>query len=278
MAQYRSIIWDAWGGWNRQLHSRPLLYDLIRFIPESASITVQGRVQPNLIALFLASGGRILLCGEQPLTMSVNRQFLTAAAYPLILQYELLGDQDGYYEDQAQTTPPNPVGDRSFGFLDMCVDILDIAYTSYQAIRSSALHRCGIRTIRSVDPQEVGLRECIPADANFPPLTLRDEAGGPGKAYYTRGLNTDVYNPPYFTCFEHPMGPRDCFEPIYLNGCNDVNSNIYEAPVALWTSTHADSVTPRSVLWGFEPVFFDTTAVREALEYILFEEWGLARK
>ena len=55
--------------------------------------------------------------------------------------------------------------------------------------------------------------------------------------------------------------------------------------LSLFASAFADvvpeivgGVAARSVLWGFEPFYMDTLAVRQALEKILFDEWKLPSK
>jgi hypothetical protein len=120
-------------------------------------------------------------------------------------------------------------------------------------------------------------------------LTLRPEAGAAGMVFSPEfgGLNDELYNPPYFRCGQLDLGPRDCFEPIYGHGCLNTNSAIYNAPNAAWSSTFAHiipdvesgvAVAARSAIWGFEPAYMDTTGAREALEYIVLEEWQLPHK
>jgi hypothetical protein len=123
---------------------------------------------------------------------------------------------------------------------------------------------------------------------DFPALTLRPEAAAPGKWFAADrlGLNCDIYNPPYFeeVCGAYTeYGTRSCFEPIYGNGCLNASSKIYGAPVAFWTSMHADKTAPgsigaRSAVWGFHPVFFNPVEVRAALGVVLFNEWRLPRR
>jgi hypothetical protein len=78
---------------------------------------------------------------------------------------------------------------------------------------------------------------------------------------------------------------RWCFEPIYGHGCLNTASLVYGAPIAFWTRTFADRVpdagggpAAKSVVWGFEPVFFKPEQVKTALDLILFDEWQLPRK
>jgi hypothetical protein len=145
---------------------------------------------------------------------------------------------------------------------------------------------CGVTDIRVVSPLDNGLRECLPIDPLFPLLALRPEVADPGKYFApdSRGLTNELYNPPYFDCGDIDTGPRPCFEPIYGHGCLDASSVLYNAPTVSWTTVY-EHVIPeygggaaRSCVWGFEPYYFDTTAVREALEVILFDEWRLPSK
>jgi hypothetical protein len=287
LAQYKNVIWDAYGGYSLRSASLPFLYDVIRFIPKDPNVTVVGRVQPNVLALFMAAGGHLLVCGNQPMTMVFNIQFIQGKKFPFIFQYEMRGDQDGNYENQID----DPVGDRTFAFREMCLDVLDIAFTSYTSLRKPGptANGCGVTDERDVDPRGDGLRECLPIDPNFPTLTLRPEAADPGKVYSpaVSGLNDELYNPPYFECDPLDLGPRDCFEPIYAHGCLNTSSSIYGAPNSAWSTALAHiipdvesgvAVAARSAVWGFEPAYLDTSEVREALEYIVFEEWQLPRK
>jgi len=285
LSQYKNVIWDTYGGYSTQPGSLPFLYDVIRFIPEDPDIPVTGRVQPNYLALFMAAGGHLLLCGAQPMTMVIT----TNCRYPFIFQYELLGDQDGNYDNQID----NPVGDNSFAYRDMCLDVLDIAYTNYNTLRRPGTNEngCGVTGTRQVSPKNDGLRECLPRDEDFdfPLLTLRPEVSAFGMAFAETksGINDELYNPEYFHCGQLDLGPRDCFQPIYGHGCLNQKSAIYMAPNAAWSSAFAHvvpkvqsgiSVAARSAVWGFEPAYFDTMATRGALEKIIFEEWKLPSK
>ena len=282
LAQYKSIIWNVLGGHELPLENMPLLHDYIKYIPEEPQWPLEPVLETNLLAMYLAVGGHLLICGEQPMTTAINPDYLTDEKYPLLLQYEMAGDQDGDYNDQID----DPVGDQSFPFREMCLDVLDLAYPGSSSLRTSA-NGCDVTGIRGSRPKEDGLRECIPEDLDFPALTLRPEFTQPGAMYDPdiSGLQSELYNPAYFTCGQLDMGPRSCFEPIYNPGCLDLVSPIYFTPVAVWTSVYENvipdapgAVAARSALWGFEPFFFDTTAVRTALEVILFDEWQLNRK
>jgi hypothetical protein len=284
MARYKTVIWDSYAGYNLVPDAQPFLHDLIIFRPDDPNQTVIGKVQPNLLALFLASGGHLMICGDQPMTAGLN-QNLISAKYPLIIQYELAGDQDGNYENQIN----NPVGDTSFLFHEMCLDVLEIAYTGWGVLRRPGANEngCGVTGVRRVRPQLDGLRGTLPIDTDFPPLTLRPEVSNPGRFYSeaSRGLNNEIYNPPYFSCGFIDLGPRDCFQPVYGHECLAINSPLYNAPVVAWTTMFQDVVPEipgglgaRSILWGFEPFYMDTTAVQEAIEQIIFNEWQLPRK
>jgi hypothetical protein len=287
LAQYKNVIWDVYGGYSLLSTSYPSLHSVIRFIPENSTVPIVGRIQPNLLALFMAAGGHVMLCGYQPTTMVM---IVDQKRFPFIFQYELLGDQDGNYNDQIDS----PVGANSFAYRELCLDVLDIAFTSFDILRQSRDNGCGVTHVRTVNPIRDGLRECLPIDLNFPTLTLRPEVGEPGLVYAPdrSGLNDELYNPNpsnplYFNCGQLNLGPRDCFEPIYGHGCLNQSSAIYMAPNAFWTSVFAHvvprvdagvAVAARSTCWGFEPAYMDTTQAREALEYIILEEWKLPRK
>jgi hypothetical protein len=283
LAQYKTVIWNVYGGYSLLETVLPMLHDWIGFVPDRPGQAPGGAVRVNYLALYNAIGGHVLICGMQPMTMVLNRQLTPNARYPFIFQYELEGDQDGSYEDQID----DPVGDHSFACREMCLDVLDIAYSSLGSLRNSGQNGCGVDHIRAVDARLEGLRECMPVDADFPPLTLRSEVAGPGRFYEESraGFNSELYNPPYFVCGSLPIGPEDCFEPIYGHGCLDLNSVIYNAPVAAWSSRFADvvpevsgGVAARSAVWGFAPYYFEPAAVRQALEVILFDEWKLPGK
>jgi hypothetical protein len=281
LAQYKNVIWNVRGGYNLQDGLMPLLYNLIKFTPSDPDKPTLGPANPNLLVPFLAAGGHVLICGKQPMTMAIDNNKPRDPKFPFIFKYELDGNQDGRCGE--------PVGEHSFAFRDMCLDVLDIAYTNYNSLRTSGSNGCGATHIRGVRPREDGLREATPIDMSFPALTLRPEVAGPGKHFApeSRGLNNEIYNPMYFTCCGGDLGPRTCFEPIYGHGCLDTSSPLYESPVAVWTNSYADvvpdvqsgvAVAARSAVWGFEPFFFEPNAVRSALEVILFDEWQLPSK
>jgi hypothetical protein len=109
--------------------------------------------------------------------------------------------------------------------------------------------------------------------------------------YEFTGLVVDIYNPEYFATMTACGGVtetipyRECFQPIYGNGCNNTSSLIYNAPVAFWTSQFEDriadvpgAVGARSVVWGFHPVYFDPDQAKEAIGVIVHDEWELERE
>jgi hypothetical protein len=190
----------------------------------------------------------------------------------------------------------DPPGDQTFAYLDACLETMDVAVQSYQ-IRRAGETICNVagrneRYIPAGDYPEYertrSMRAAIPLDLNFPRLELRPETAGPGKAHAPekKGLNVEVYNPEYFSEFcLYAAPPRDCFQPIYGLDCFFTDEPTYEQPVAFWTTTHEDvvaeapgAVGARSAVFGFQPVLCDTVAVRDALEYIYFDEWKLPRK
>ncbi|UCH83273.1 MAG: hypothetical protein JSW50_12525, partial [Candidatus Latescibacterota bacterium] len=306
ISNYKSMIWNTYGAYNLQA-GVSLLPELVQFRPEDPSIlgTVTGKVQPNIVALYMAAGGHVLLCGEQPMTAVVNPNAFaggtSSAAFPIIFRYELLGDQDSQYEDSR--IGDWGVGEGSFAYNECCLNVLDIsAISNRRLIRHFPDQACQTVTERSYTDGQEGLRTAIPMDElyEFPTLELRPEVSDPGRVYAPtgRGLTNDIYNPPYFADLEkrHDLTgpcndvaeidpPRDCFHPMYGHGCLDTSNPIYEAPIAFWTSVYGDripdvvgGVAARSAVWGFEPVFFNPNQVREAINIILFDEWELPRK
>jgi hypothetical protein len=181
---------------------------------------------------------------------------------------------------------------------------MDIAYISVRnSIRRPQNQGCPVNTIRPAPHKgrDDGLRVALPLDDKytFPTLTLRDEVGGANRWFSEdrNGLNCDIYDPPYFadvpkggtsqgTCNDvaELVPPRDCFKPIYGNGCLSLSSKIYNAPVAFWTTVYEDRVPEaggvgaRSVVMGFHPFYFKPHQVKQAIDIILFKEWQLPRK
>jgi hypothetical protein len=295
IARYKSIIWNATG--SASTISGSHLYDLIRFVDPEAE-TGGGKVFPNLIALFMEAGGHVLLCGSQIMTMSINTNLFATSGlvYPIIFRYELMGDQDGAYTDQD--IGELGVGESSFAYNECCLNVLDQSFlaSSLQVRKASLQQRCGVNGIRSNNRRTDGFRTARSLDrrtgGGFPRLDLRPEvAGDPSRFYHESriGMIVDIYNPNYFpdetACrFVAETRPRrECFQPIYGNGCLDTNSKIYNAPVAFWTSRFAErvpdagGVAARSAVWGFHPVYFEPAQVKQALEVILHEEWQLER-
>jgi hypothetical protein len=307
-SDYKSAIWVAAAAYNSTTGS--FINQVIKFIDPNAQATT-GKTTPNIVALFMSAGGHVLLAGEEMLAASINRQVFqpTSPVFPIIFRYELSKDQDGDYQDSDPGV--HGTGEDSFGYMDCCVNVLDVGYISNRLSirRSNASHACPINTIRPA-PQSGrndGLRVALPLDGAYPPfpayefptMRLRPEvAGDPSKwfAEERSGLNCDIYNPAYFadvpmvvrtgTCnsIAELVPPRDCFQPIYGNGCFNTASRIYNAPVAFWTTAHADripdagGVAARSAVWGFHPYYFNPDEVKAALAIVLFDEWKLPRQ
>lgn len=287
LADYKTIIWDAYGDYNMASSARPKLYDLIHFRSKDPTKgATSGKIQPNLLALFVKAGGRLMLCGSQPMTQAITIEgfFTTAERYPFVFKYELEGDQDGNYSDQVQSGAY--VGDRSFPYRDACVNVLDIAYPGNSELRDATKNGCGVTQLRNVDPRTNGLREALPIDPAFPRLTLRPEVAGSGRTYAPdkRGLNAELYNPPYFKdcTFSEIRNPRACFEPVYGNGCLDQSSVLYNAPVAFWSNVYRDIVpeeggthAARNFFMGVEPYYFKPVEAKGMIDAVVFDEWGL---
>jgi len=289
VVDYKSIVWSVYGDKGAKGGSLPKLYEFIRHRPKTLNTTSggTGKSEPNLIALFLAAGGHVFINGNQPLSNVVNRGLAEGLRYPLIYKYELEGDQ--------RTDEPDiedPVGDRSFGYYDMCVDVVDYSILDLFEQRNEGIY-CDIEDLRHRNGNTLRddtMREALPLDSlNFSRLTLRPEAAGSGKAYAPdkRGLDVEIYNPQYFLdlCDYAPTKPRDCFQPIYGLGCVDQSERTYGQPVAFWTSVNGQrvaeapgAVAARSVVFGFPPVFFKPEEIKPAIEYILYDEWQLPRK
>jgi hypothetical protein len=294
IADYKAIIWDAFAGYNA-VSGLSLLPELVQFVPSDVSQGaggVSGKVKPNIVALFMAAGGHVLLCGEQPMTSVVNPDVMSSSPeYPLIFRYELTGDQKSPYDDSEVGV--KGVGELSFGYDECCVNVLDISViTNRRLIRNSIQNTCSVSLVRRHNATTDGLRFTIPMDdsLDFPPLELRPEVAGTGKVYApeARGLVNDIYNPPYFQQICYLVAEtspfRSCFQPMYGHGCLDGTSAIYGAPVAYWTSTYAmvepdvpGGAAARCAVMGFDPVFFRPDQVKQALDLILFEEWQLPR-
>jgi hypothetical protein len=294
-AKYKSIIWSVLGHVSAKDDKHPALHDLVAFrSKEGAANEGGGKRQPNLVSLFMAAGGHILIAGQNPVSEAVNRQVALVIYYPLIFLYELDARQEmsGDNYDVSQ-----PSGDESFAYLDLCLECMDLAKTDYNRRRNENV-KCSVVKQRTVSPtglRDHTLRAAVPADPNFPRLELRVETAGPGKYHQpsSQGLDTEVYNPQYFMtlCPFVPRNSRGCFEKIYLLESFTPSEPTYGQAVAFWTSTFADRVADapgtigaRSAVFGFPPVLFTPGSrerpmegVRGAIEYIVFDEWQLPR-
>jgi len=287
LAQYKSIVWDVSADVARS-SSFPLLYSYIAFRPknpDTGQAAIPGKILPNVLALTMAAGGHVMVCGTQPIQCVVSRQWAPGAKYPIIWLYDMMG--------VAKTAPDvnNPVGDLTFAYRELCLETLDFSLLPTSIIRKRGQQYCPVNLARIPTPtsnRDDTMREAVPIDPNFPSLTLRPEAAGPGRWYNeaSRGLNVEVYNPAYFrkggVCEYVPTTPRDCFQPIYGLGCLDTLEKTYHQPIAFWTSAYANRVAEvpgavgaRSVVFGFDPTFVDPAAFKQAMDYILFTEWKL---
>ena len=295
LARYKSAIWIAHG--TTTGNAGAFLNDLITFKDPNRPIS-GGKTSPNLVALYMAAGGHVLLAGNQMMTMVIDPQSFVGRGiplFPMIFRYELAGDQDGTYT--PQDIGVRGVGEDSFAYRDCCLNVLDQTYLQNinQIRRTGGTQRCPVDFLRGRDRTKDGLRSALPLDTltggGFPQLELRPEVAGPGKAFAVAGMSVDLYNPDYFSTLSacaavaETIPPRWCFEPIYGNGCSDESSVLYNAPVAFWTKVFADrapdvagGVAARSAIWGFAPVFFNPDQVKQALQVILHDEWQLPEK
>jgi hypothetical protein len=294
LADYKSIIWSVSGHYSFGTSADyPKLHDMILYRPKGGS-QATGKQQPNSISLFMAAGGHILICGRNPLALVIDRTYTpNGTKYPMIWKYEIDLTRHSQSEEPTPEMVEDPPGDQTTAYLDFCVETMDIAVQEFRLRRGSEnicpVSGFGMRWIPEGDFFEYertrSMRAAVPLDLTFPRLDLRPETAGPGKAHAPekKGLAVEVYNPKYFSDYcLYAASPRDCFEPIYGLECIYTEEPTYLQPVAFWTSTYADvqaeapgAVPARSALWGFQPVLFDTVAVRSALEYTLFEEWDL---
>ncbi len=284
LASYKSIVWNSIGTPGRQ-DNLAYLYKFIQYRPKNPATEggrVTGKVTPNLLALTMAAGGHLMITGEQPLQYVVNRSVAKAVRYPLILLYELTG---------LQTTPPGvdeTVGEESFGYREMCVDVLDFAFISRLGRRANKQY-CPVANLFKYSLRDETLRGAVPLIPGYPELTLRPETAGEGKAHQPSeaGIYSEVYNPEYFKsrCSTVPRTERTCFVPMYGLECLDASQPNYHQTVAFWTSAFADrvanvpgAVAARSCVFGFAPVFIDPDQFKKVMDIVLFDEWQLPRR
>jgi hypothetical protein len=290
LAQYKSIIWDVYSDPARS-KNLPLLYSYISHRPknpDTAGAAVTGKVLPNVLALTMAAGGHIMVCGNFPVQDVVSRTYTKNVRFPIIWLYELEGKQS-----DAPVLDPT-VGDLSFAYRELCLETMDFAIQNTQRVRGKNQY-CRIDGLRPHGPAATSARDdtfrgAYALDPNFPSLSMRHEASDPGQWYdpTQRGLDCEVYNPAYFrlgaACQYVPRNPRPCFQPIYGLECFDTLEPTYHQPIAFWTSAYADriadvpgAVGARSVVFGFPPVFLPPDEFRPGMEYILFNEWKLPK-
>lgn len=304
VADYQNIIWNAAASHNSE--SGAVIAEMVKFKDPDERNT-GGKSTPNIPALFMQAGGHMLICGEQAMTMVINRFSFSEGppVFPIIFRYELTGDQDGVYGESDIGV--KGVGENSFAYNHCCLNVLDIAYIqNVFNVRRPPKQRvppntgCPVNLIRDHDlggnGRTDGLRAAVPVDLStgpgFPRLELRSEvAGDPTRFYHESkiGLNCDIYNPMYFNDLT-ACGPvaelvpaRSCFQPIYTLECVNTASVIFGAPIAFWTSQFATRVpdvggiAARTAVWGFQPVYFNPDQVKAAVEIIVHDEWQIPR-
>ncbi len=311
IATYKNIIWSAFSDVDtRDTQALPLLYTFIQYRskrppPNSGGACsptggVSGKVLPNYVSLAMQAGVHMLIAGAHPVQNVVPRFGTFSVRYPMIPLYELEPGnvQTGSGPDSDDIT--NPPGDQATAYLDFCLEAIDYGIMTNQRIRSlgnqpSNRRYCPVspawRNPNASSRRDDGMRAGIPADANFPPISLRPETAGPGRLFApeSQSIDVEVYNPAYFrkgAACQYVEPPRECFEPIYLLGCLDTEEKTYQQPVAFWTGTYKDvvaddipnAVGARSAVFGFPPVYFNPGEVKPGIEYILFDEWQLPRK
>jgi len=286
-AEYKAVVWNSVG--NVGGESASGLARVIRWVDPEAQL-MGGKLSPNIVALYMAAGGKVLLVGNQIMTMVINRDTFSPA-FPIIFRYELAGNQTGRYQEQE--VGEHGVGEDSFAYNECCVNVLDIATVQAPtSVRSAAGgYGCPVHLLRDHSIRTDGLRTAIPVDT-FPQLDLRPEAAGnPSRFYHESkaGLNADIFNPQYFRLETACRGvselfpPRPCIQPIYRNGCLNTSSRVYGETIAFWTSVFdsripdSGGIPAKSAVWGFQPVFFNPPQVKSAIEIILFDNWELSR-
>lgn len=294
LAQYKAIIWDVYGDVARQ-RGLPLIYNYISYRqknpPANAVAGSGGKSVPNVLALTMAAGGHIMVCGNQPIENVASRVYTKGVKYPLIFLYEMDGLQTG--TGPSQDNIENPIGDQCFGYRELCLETLDFSVLGSGIPRSTKQY-CRVDFLRGrtgVPARDDNMRTAISLDPNFPTVGLRPEAAAPGKWYdpAARGLLVEVYNPAYFRknggCQFVPTTTRSCFQPIYGLGCLNTLEPVYNQPIAFWTSAYADRVADvpgavgaRSIVFGFEPAFIAPDELRPGMDFVLFNEWQLPRR
>lgn len=282
VAGYKSIIWSVFGAVG-QSQDLPLIYQYVQYRQKnpSSTLTITGKREPNLLALFMAAGGHLLITGRHPASTVINRTFALGSRFPFMFLYDMEGGQDRLPDVSAR------LGDQSFAYKELCLETLDFAIPS-SPVRRDDGYICSIQDQRPITTTRVvdeGMREAIPLDPAFPRMELRPETAS-GSRYYAeqvRSYEAEVYNPQYF--FDRcvfAVASQDCFEPIYGLHCLKQSSVNYGQPVAFWTSSFADrvaevqgAVAARSAVFGFPPVYFKPAQVKPGIEHILFCEWQL---
>lgn len=309
IAGYKNIFWSVFSDLDtRSVADLPLLYTYIQYRSKrpppntggacSPTGGVSGKVLPNFIGLAMQAGVHVLITGNHPAQNALSRTASPAVRWPAIPLYEFErgSTQQGSGPQDAQ----NPPGDQAFAYKELCLEAIDYGIQNNGRLRirgSGSVNNqryCATnswRTPNATSARDDGMRTGIPADPNFPPISLRQEVAGTGRRFAPSSLSIDVevYNPSYFrqgAACQYVPGPRSCFEPIYLLGCLDTAERTYQQPVAFWTSTYADvissdipgAVGARSAVFGFPPVYFNPVEIKPAFEYILFDEWQLPRR
>jgi len=293
LSAYKSIVWSVRGHVAMQ-EEFPYLHDLIKFVPKTGG-SLTGKRELNVLALYMAAGGHVMISGQHPVAMAIDKKYTPPGVrFPIMYKYDL--DLRQY----TQTYPPgsnmveNPPGDESFAYLDLCLETVDYAETSAR-LRRTLWHYCSVEDERPI-PNDAAeyqrtrtMRAATPLDFNFPLLVLRPETAAPGKAHdpAVKGLNVEVYDPQYFfNVCPSVQRSRDCFQPIYGLDCFETAEPTYGEPVAFWTRTYEDVITlgvpgavaAPSVVFGFPPVMFEPAPTKTAMEHIFFNVWRLPRE
>jgi hypothetical protein len=251
---------------------------------------------PNYIGLAMRAGVHVMITGRKPIQNTRMRVGGPTVRWPVIALYEFEPGSNQIGQSPPSDYLTNPPGDHSFPYRELCLETIDFGILTNSAGRVTGTGNnrryCGITGTRTLTGQirrDDGMRGGISTDPNFPSLTIRPEAGAPGRRFApaSESIEVELYNPPYFDQLcQYVPAPRPCFQPIFLLDCLDTADGHYRAPIAFWTSAFAHVVSPdipnavgaRSVVYGFPPVFFNPNEVKPGIEYILFDEWQLPRK
>ncbi len=73
---------------------------------------------------FMAAGVHVMICGQHPVSMSINDTYTPGIRFPVMFKYEM--ELSGIGQERRPNLE-SPNGDESFPYFELCLETMDFA-------------------------------------------------------------------------------------------------------------------------------------------------------